>query len=169
MEIIQKFGLETKLFLFQVVNFLIMAFILKKFLYVPLKKILDKRKHKIEQSLLETANTKIILENAKEEKKKLLFEAKNSADILIETAKISIAETKEKIIMEAKHHSEQVLADAKQKAEAEFKIMNNQIEKISVDVSKKIILRVLSDLFTDDEKQKLISRALEKIDEKIKN
>ena len=47
--------------------------------------------------------------------------------------------------------------------------MNNQIEKMSIDVSRKIILRVLSDLFSDDEKQKFISRALKKIDEKIKN
>lgn len=169
MEIIQKFGLEIKLLLFQIVNFLIIAFILKKFLYIPLKKILDERKHKIEQSLIESNNTKIILEDAKEEKKKLLFEAKNSANTLIETAKVSIVEAKEKIIMEAKHHSEQILDDAKQRAATEFKIMNNQIEKMSIDVSRKIILRVLSDLFSDDEKQKFISRALKKIDEKIKN
>lgn len=71
--------------------------------------------------------------------------------------------------MEAKHHSEQILDDAKQRAATEFKIMNNQIEKMSIDVSRKIILRVLSDLFSDDEKQKFISRALKKIDEKIKN
>ncbi|GMO64308.1 MAG: hypothetical protein Nk1A_0570 [Endomicrobiia bacterium] len=169
MEIIQKFGLEIKLLLFQIVNFLIIAFILKKFLYIPLKKILDERKYKIKQSLLESNNTKIILENAKEERKKLLSEAKNNADILIESAKISIVEAKEKTIMEAKRHSEQILDDAKQRAATEFKIMNNQIEKMSIDVSRKIILRVLSDLFSEDEKQKLISRVLERIDEKIKN
>lgn len=169
MEIIQKFGLEIKLFLFQIVNFLIIAFILKKFLYVPLKKILDERKNKIEQSMLESENTRIILENAKEERKKLLFEAKNSADILLENANVSISEAKKKANAEAKRYSEQILDDAKQRALAEFKIMNAQIEKISIDASKKIILRVLSHLFSDDEKQKLISQALEKIDEKIKN
>ncbi|MDR1400967.1 MAG: ATP synthase F0 subunit B [Endomicrobium sp.] len=169
MEIIQKFGFEIESFLFQIVNFLVMAFVLKKFLYVPLKKILDERKYKIEQSLLESDIAKIVLENAKQEKKRLLLEAKNSADVLTKTAKISIAEAKEKAVAETKRHSEQILDDAKQRAAAEFKIMNNQIEKISIDVSRKIVLRVLSDLFSDDEKQKLISQALKKIDEKIKN
>lgn len=47
--------------------------------------------------------------------------------------------------------------------------MNKKIEKMSADISGKIMSKVLSDLFTGTEKQKLISRALEKIDEKIKN
>jgi F-type H+-transporting ATPase subunit b len=169
MEIIQKFGLEAKLFLFQIVNFLIIAFLLKKFLYAPLKKILDERKHKIEKALLDAENSKIVLENANEERKKILLGAKNDADILTETAKAYIEETKEKSVAEAKHRSEQILDDAKQKAEAEFKTMSSQIGKISIDVSGKIVTKVLSDLFSDDEKQKLISRALEKIDENITN
>ncbi|MDR1511570.1 MAG: ATP synthase F0 subunit B [Endomicrobium sp.] len=169
MEITQKFGLEVKLFLFQIVNFLVIAFILKKFLYVPLKKILDERKSKIEKSLLESDSAKIILENAKKEKEKLLFEAKNNAATLIETARVSIVEAKKRAIAEAARNSERILDDAKQRAAEEFEIMNNQVEKMSIDVSKKIILRILSDLFSNDEKQKLISRALKKIDEKIKN
>jgi len=169
MEIIQKFGLEVKLFLFQIVNFLIIAFILKKFLYTPLKKMLDERKYKIEQSLSDAENAKIILENANEERKKILLEARNSADILTETVKVSIEETKEKSVAEAKRRSEQILEDARQKAKTEFEIMNNQIGKMSLDISGKIMAKVLSDLFTDEEKQKLISRALEKMDEKITN
>ena len=80
MEIIQKFGLEARLFLFQLVNFLIIVFVLKKFLFAPLKKMLDERKRKIEQSLQDAENAKIILGNAAEEKKKILAEAKSSVD-----------------------------------------------------------------------------------------
>jgi F-type H+-transporting ATPase subunit b len=169
MEIIQKFGLEAKLFFFQVINFLIIVFILKKFLFTPLKKMLDGRKRKIEQSLQDAENAKIILKNASEEKKNILAKAKRSADMLMATVKASIKETKEKAIIETKHRSEQIIDDAKQKAATEFEGMNKKIGKMSVDISRKIISKVLSDLFTENEKQKLISRALEKIDEKIKN
>ncbi|OEG69354.1 hypothetical protein ATZ36_10060 [Candidatus Endomicrobiellum trichonymphae] len=169
MEIIQKFGLEAKLFLFQLINFLIIVFILKKFLFTPLKKMLDERKRKIEQSLQDAENAKITLKNAFEEKKNILAKAKSSADMLMATVKVSIKETKEKEIIETKHRSEQIIADAKQKAATEFESINKKIGKISIDVSGKVISKVLSDLFTETEKQKLISRALEKIDEKIKN
>ncbi|GHT60625.1 ATP synthase subunit b [Endomicrobiia bacterium] len=169
MEIIQRFGLEAKLFLFQLINFLAIVFILKKFLYTPLKRILDERKNKIERSLRDAENAKIALENAGEEKKKILLEAKSSADKLAASAKISIGEAKEKAVAEAEQRSEQILDDAKHKAAEEFENMNKQIGKMSLDVSGKVISKVLSDLFTDDEKQKLMTRALEKIDEQITN
>ncbi|BAV58972.1 hypothetical protein AGMMS49929_09840 [Endomicrobiia bacterium] len=169
MEIIQKFGLEAKLFLFQLINFLIIVFILKKFLFAPLKKILDERKRKIEQSLQDAENAKIVLENASEEKKNILAKAKSSADTLMATVKVSIKETKEKAVIEAKQRSEQIIDEAKQKAATEFESMNKKIGKISVDISGKVMSKVLSDLFTETEKQKLMSRALEKIDENIKN
>jgi F-type H+-transporting ATPase subunit b len=169
MEIIQKFGLEAKLFLFQLINFLIVEFILKKFLFTPLKKMLDERKLKIERSLQDAENAKIILENASEEKKNILTEAKSRADMLVAKLKVSVKETNEKAIIETKHRSEQIIDDAKQKAAAEFENMNKKIGKMSADISGKIMSKVLSDLFTETEKQELISRALKKIDEKIKN
>jgi F-type H+-transporting ATPase subunit b len=169
MEIIQQFGLESKLFLFQLINFLIIVFILKKFLFSPLKKVLDERKRKIEQSLQDAENAKVALENAGEEKKRILADAKIGADKLMASVKVSADETKEKTLSEAKFRSQQIVEEAKNRAAAEFENMNKQIGKMSVDVSSKILSKVLSDLFTEEEKQKLISRALEKIDEKITN
>ncbi|MCA6072496.1 MAG: F0F1 ATP synthase subunit B [Endomicrobium sp.] len=169
MEIIQKFGLEAKLFLFQLVNFLIVVFVLKRFLFSPLKKMLDERKRRIAQSLQDAENAKIALENADEERKKILANAKSNADKLTASVKASIDESRTEAIEEAKQHSAQILEDAKHQAVAEFENMSKEIGKISVNLSGKVLSKVLSDLFTEDEKQKLISRALEKIDEKITN
>lgn len=169
MEIIQKFGLEAKLFLFQLVNFLIVVFVLKRFLFSPLKKMLDERKNRIAQSLQDAENAKIALENADEERKKILADAKSNADKLTASVKVSIDESRTEAMEEAKQHSAQILEDAKHQAAAEFENMNKEIGKISVNLSGKVLSKVLSDLFTEDEKQKLMSRALEKIDEKITN
>jgi F-type H+-transporting ATPase subunit b len=169
MEIVQKFGLESKLFLFQLINFLFVVFILKKFLFAPLKKMLDERRHKIEQSLKDAESTKTALENASKEKNKILADAKANADILTKSAKISIDEEKLKATAQARLRSEQILEDAKRQVTAEFSDMSKQIGKTSIDISSKVLAKVLSDLFTDDEKQKLMSRALEKINEQIAN
>ncbi|MDR2398881.1 MAG: F0F1 ATP synthase subunit B [Endomicrobium sp.] len=169
MGMIQNFGLETKLFLFQLINFLIIVFILKKFLFNPLKKMLDERKRKIEQSLQDAQNAKLALENAGQEKKKILADAKVGADKLMASVKAIADKAKEKALAEAKSRSQQIIEEANNKASAEFENMNKQIGRMSVDVSNKILSKVLSDLFTEEEKQKLMSRALERINEKITN
>ncbi|MDR1522444.1 MAG: ATP synthase F0 subunit B [Endomicrobium sp.] len=169
MEIIQKFGLEAKLFLFQLVNFLIIVFILKRFLFAPLRKMLEQRKRKIEQSLLDAENAKLALDNASQERKKMLSEAKLNADKLTSSVKIAIEEEKQKATIEAKHQAQTILDEARQQAGLEFDNVSKQLGKMSIDLSQKILKKVFSDLFSEEEKQKLMSRALEKIDEKITN
>ncbi|MDR1418227.1 MAG: ATP synthase F0 subunit B [Endomicrobium sp.] len=169
MEIIQKFGLEAKLFLFQLANFLIIVFILKKFLFAPLRKMLDERKRKIEQSLIDAENAKVALDNAALERKKILSEAKVNADKLTSSLKVAIEEEKQKASLEARNQSLAILDEAKHQAGLEFDNISKQLGKMSIDLSEKVLTKVLSGLFSEEEKQKLMSRALEKIDEKITN
>jgi F-type H+-transporting ATPase subunit b len=169
MEILQKFGLETKLFLFQLANFLVIVVILKKFLFAPLRKILDERKRKIEQSLIDAENAKAALDNAALEGVKILSEAKINADKLTSSVESAIKEEKQKASLEAKSQSQTILDEAKYQAGLEFDNISKQLGKMSIDLSEKVLTKVLSGLFTEEEKQKLMSRALEKIDEKITN
>ncbi|MCL1972822.1 MAG: ATP synthase F0 subunit B [Endomicrobia bacterium] len=164
MEIFSIFGLEGKVFIAQLINFLIVVFILKIILYKPMQKMLNERKNKIEQGLRDAENAKIALENAGEERKKILTAAKDDADVLTASAKASLEETKNKMTQDAKNRSEQILEDAKQKAAMEFENMNRQVGKMSVDISGKVISHVFSTLFTDEEKNKVLARALEKIE-----
>jgi F-type H+-transporting ATPase subunit b len=173
MEFLKVFGLETKLFLFQLINFLIIAGILAKFLYAPIKKMLDERKNKIEQSLRDAEEAKNALENAGEERKRILSEAKKDADALSVSTKALMQETKEKLTAEAKLQSQSIVEEAKQKAELEFENMSKQLGGISIDIAQKIMTKVFGDLFSEEDKQKLLSRAIEKIEkggyEKISN
>jgi F-type H+-transporting ATPase subunit b len=172
-EILHTLGLEWKLFLGQIINFLIIAYILKRFLYKPIRKMLEERRLKIDQSLADAENAKAALENAGLERKKILEGAKNDAGALAAAAKISLEENKQKMTEEAKKQSEQIITDAKQKASAEFDGLSKRIGQISVDLSGKILSKVFADLFTEDEKQKVIAKALDKIEkggyEKIAN
>ncbi len=164
MEILSTLGLEGKVFIAQLINFLIVVFILKKILYKPMQKMLNERKNKIEQGLNDAENAKIALENAGEERKSILIAAKKDADALSAAAKASLEDTKARMTLDAKKRSEQIVDDAKQRALAEFEAANKQIGTMSVDLSGKIVTKVFSDLFTEEEKQKLLSRALDKIE-----
>ncbi|MDR2426289.1 MAG: ATP synthase F0 subunit B [Endomicrobium sp.] len=164
MEILSTLGLEGKVFIAQLINFLVVVFILKIILYKPLRKMLNERKNRIEKGLQDAADAKIALENAGEERKKILASAKSGADELTALTKASLEEIKIKLTQEAKNRSEQILEDAKQKAAMEFENMNRQIGKISVDISGKVMMHVFSSLFTDEEKNKILARALDKIE-----
>lgn len=164
MEILASLGLEGKVFLAQLVNFLIVVFILKKILYKPLQKMLAERKNKIEQGLMDAENAKTALANAGEERRKILASAKSDADALTASVRVLLEETKAKMTQDVKNRSEQIVEDAKQRAAMEFENMNRQLGKMSVDISEKVIGHVFSGLFTDEEKNKILARALDKIE-----
>jgi F-type H+-transporting ATPase subunit b len=49
MEILNQFGLDWKLFIAQIVNFLVIAYIFKRFLYKPILDALHKRNDAIKK------------------------------------------------------------------------------------------------------------------------
>jgi F-type H+-transporting ATPase subunit b len=51
MDILHEFGVQPILLLAQIVNFAILFFLLRKFLYGPLLKILEQRRNTIKESL----------------------------------------------------------------------------------------------------------------------
>jgi F-type H+-transporting ATPase subunit b len=164
MEIFNTFGLELPLFIFQAVNFLVIAAVLKIFAYKPIRKMLDDRKQRIAQSLQDAQNAKAALENAGEERKKILASAQADAGAVAALAKAGAEETKEKLKLEAKRQSDQIISDAKQKAAMEFENLNKRVGQISVDISGKIMSKVFAELFSEEEKQKILARALDKIE-----
>lgn len=128
MEILKQFGIQPILLAAQAVNFLILLFILKKFLYKPVLKVLEDRKKKIEDSLknaeaiekrLQEVEVQVdkMIAKAAEEGQKILDESKKSAAQIIEAAKMraeglaqDIARRNEESM---KLRQEKILTDAK--------------------------------------------------------
>ena len=100
----------------QVLNFLILVFILAKFAYKPLMKIMDDRKNKIAGDLAaaETAKTdarqeaQAIIDNARKTAQtahdKILADTKAEQDQIVKTAKEAIALEKKQALSEIRAH-----------------------------------------------------------------
>lgn len=102
MNFLSDFGLNPLLLAAQVVNFLLLLFILKKFLYQPILKVLETRKKKIEESL----------QQAEEIEKKLQETEEQSEKIIARTLQQA-----QKILDETKEVAAQMLADTNKQAE----------------------------------------------------
>ena len=86
--LLKKSGFEPVFFVSQIVNFLILAFIFKKFLYKPVLKILQDRKRQIAKGIEDAEAAGIALVRANSEKDELIKTATLEAERIIEKARM---------------------------------------------------------------------------------
>ena len=80
MEIVKEFGLNPYLLAAQIVNFLIILYILKKLLYKSVLDMLKKRSDSIKEGIKQAEEGRLTLEKALEEEKKILSDALQSRE-----------------------------------------------------------------------------------------
>jgi F-type H+-transporting ATPase subunit b len=163
MEILNKFGFDLKLFLGQIVNFLILAYIFKRFLYKPLLNVFKEREEKIKKGLEDAEKAKEALDSAKLDREALLKETRTEARLIIDGTKKAAEEMRQELAAKNKAESEKMLAEAKIQASEEMKKMEKEVKNMSLDLSQKLLGEVIEKLFTEEEKQKILRRAVENI------
>ncbi|MFA5933308.1 MAG: F0F1 ATP synthase subunit B [Microgenomates group bacterium] len=146
MEILDQFGIKPILLLAQIVNFIILLLILKKFLYKPILKILEERKEKIAEGLA----------NAEEIEKKL-------AQIIEDRDKKLEAAAKEskKVIDEAMKSANQIIAESHEKALEQTKKMIAKSEEQMALEREKLHMEIRSEIAD------LVALGLEKTASKV--
>ena len=162
--ILNLFGLETKLFIAQIVNFAILLYILKKFLYKPIAQTLQDRQAKIKQGLQDAENAKEALKVADAQKIEILKSARQDADKMIEITKKSVQSIRQQATEESKKQASEIIEAAKKSAEAEQEAASKRVGIMSVDLSKNIVSKILSELFSEQDKNVVLARAVEKIE-----
>jgi F-type H+-transporting ATPase subunit b len=142
-ELIKTFHIDIKLILAQLVNFAIVLFVLKRYAYGPVLKMMEERSDKIEKGIADAENAGKKLTEITEKEKEVLVEARKQAQEIIAKAEATAIKSKEEIIVEAKSQSEKILADSAKKIEQEKNQMmqevKGQIAELVVAATGKII------------------------------
>jgi len=112
-ELFTKLGIDWKLLIAQVVNFLVLLFVLYKFAYGPIVAMLEKRQKKIEQGLKDAESARKNLEKSEEKQKEILKKARADFKVIVEKAHTQAEKSKLEIAAEAKTQAKKILADAK--------------------------------------------------------
>ncbi|OGE83400.1 MAG: ATP synthase F0 subunit B [Candidatus Colwellbacteria bacterium RIFCSPLOWO2_01_FULL_48_10] len=112
-EILDKFGVDWKLLLAQGINFFILFFILKKFVYGPIVSILRKRKTDIEKGIDFTRLAEENLKNADETKSATIKDAKDKALSIVAQAEASADLRKAEMLKDAAAKRDNVVAEAR--------------------------------------------------------
>ncbi len=139
----EALGLDLKLLVAQIVNFAILFFVLTKFLYKPLLKLLDERKKKVEETLTNSLKIEERLVKLEEEKKKVLESEREKGKTFAAELIAQANQEKEKIISEAKSAANREAEKGIERIRAEETEIAARLKK---DFTKDMVERIVSKL-----------------------
>jgi F-type H+-transporting ATPase subunit b len=163
MEIFEIFGLNGILIIAQIVNFLVILYILKRFLYKPLFSVLEKRQQLAKEAVEKADESSKALEDAQEKEKEIIRKAQETAAQIIADAKEQSADMIKKAEENTKKQTDKMLADAKTQIEQETQHAQSQLNKYVAKLSVDLLKKSLANVFTEKEQSEIIERAVKEI------
>src|SRR5881275_1494915 len=112
-DVADTFGWNPWLFLSQVISFTIVALLLRRFAYKPILAVLEERRQRIAEGLLNAEKIKQQLAEGEARQKEILAEANANAQKMIDEARASAGVIAERKQQEAIVAAEQILAKAR--------------------------------------------------------
>ena len=152
----EAFGFNTSLFISQVISFVIVALLLRKFAYGPILKTLLARRERIEQGLKNAERIKAELAATETARQEILNKANTQANKLIEEARAAAAKVQETETQKAIQQAEQIIAKARQAAEADRARMVAELRKEIGSLVVKATSQVTGKILTMDDQKRLV-------------
>jgi len=163
MEILEDFGVEPILLLAQVVNFVILLYILKRFLYKPILKVLEERKKRIETSVKQSEEMQKRFDEITKKQTEILDKTKAESEQIIEGAKNEAKILADQIQLNATNAGNERIKRTQQTLEIEKQKMINEAKREIVDVVTSITEKIVQKNLTKQDKERLVRQALTEI------
>jgi len=159
-ELITTFHIDWKLIVAQLVNFAIVLFVLYKFAYGPMLKLMNERTEKIEKGLKNSEEAQQKLLEIAQKEKAVLVEARKAAQEIVAGAEAVAIKSKEEILVSAKNQSEKILEDAVKRIETE---KNKMLQEVKAEVAELVIAatgKVIGEKMNAGKDKELIEKAI---------
>jgi len=155
----ETFGWDPRLFFSQVISFIIVALLLKRFAYKPILNVLQQRREQIAQAHLNAEKIKQQLAEAEQRHAEILAKANAEAQKMIEEARASAAHLGDRKQQEAIAAAEQILVKAREASAIEHERTMTQLKRelgrLVVETTAKVSGKVL----TPDDQRRLQEEA----------
>jgi F-type H+-transporting ATPase subunit b len=160
-KILNDLGIQLPAFIAQLVIFVVLFLVLKKFAYQPVLKVLDERKKRIGESIANVEKIKNDLAATEKARHEIMAKANETANGLIAKAKSDAEMLNAKKIQEAVQQVDSMLKKAEESAAQERERLVNELRqemgKLVVLTTSKVIGRTL----TAEDQARLQKEALE--------
>jgi F-type H+-transporting ATPase subunit b len=153
-ELLNTFGIEWPKFLAQLILFIIVYFVLKKFAFGPIIAMLEERRKRIEEGQLNAQKIKQQLADAEKHHTEILAKANAEAQRMIDEARESASHVADRKLQEAITSAEQVIAKAREAGALEYERSMDQLKRelgrLVVETTAKVTGKVLN---SDDQRR----------------
>lgn len=152
---------DLGLFFWMMITFLIVLFLMTKFAWKPIMKMIKDREASIDDALKSAEKAKAEIASMQADNERLLNEARRERDAMLKEAR----DMKDAIVGEAKGkakaEADKLLATAREAIQNEkmaaITDLKNQVAQLSIDIAEKMLKRELS---SDSKQKELISDLL---------
>jgi F-type H+-transporting ATPase subunit b len=158
--ILGKIGFDWQVAFANLVNFLIIFFILKHLAFKPLQKVIEKRRAEIQTGLDNAERAKTSLLNAEQEKEVIVMAARQEANEIIATAKTQADALLLQQAEEAQREHDRIIADGKKKAQKEFDLMEREVRGQAAELIVASVQKILNEDLDEKQDKKLREKAV---------
>lgn len=159
-ELIHNLGIDWRLLVAQIINFLILLFLLYKFLYKPILNLLEKRSRKIQKSLEDAKKIKEELKKTEETRNKKMAEVQAQVQKIIEEANKNTEEVKSKTLDHAHQESEKIIKKTQEDIKREKEKMLAEVKEELADLVIKTSSKVIEKRIDEKTDKELIEKIL---------
>lgn len=164
MELLEKLGINPVLLITQIINFIILLFILKRFLYKPILEMLEKRRAKIADGLKNAKEIEEKLRAAKRIEEERLREVKERTREILGEAKERAEKMRTEILKKSEDEAGQILEKAKAEIRNEKLKMLGEVKKEAADLMTAAVVKILESQLDKNSQRKIVERAVKEID-----
>lgn len=153
-------GVDLKSFIFQIITFILVFWLLKRFAFTPISRMLAERRKVIDDGVRMGLRMEKEKEKLDEEVAKTVREARHEADRIIANAHKDAREVVREAEKAAKHRAEVMLADAQERIEEESRQAKRKLEKDIVGLVSEATEAIVHEKVDTKKDAELIDKAL---------
>ena len=147
----------------QVINFLFLVFVLAKFAYKPLAKMMEERKNKIASDLEAAEKARTDAEAIQKECAEKLAAARQEAAAIIEEATKDAQAIRDKAVADTRAEQDKIVADAKAAIANDKKAAMDDVRAQVVDLAMAAAGKIIGQKLGTDEDKKLAGEIVDSV------
>jgi F-type H+-transporting ATPase subunit b len=155
---------RTGLMIWTLICFAITFFVLKRFAFGPVQKIIDERRQRIRQALDEADNARAEARRLLEEHRSMMQQARGDAEQILAEARRVAESQSERMRDELEVDRQRRIEETTKQIEAETRRALEQIRSEVADLTLLATSRVTGKVLTDDDHRRLIDEAVRELD-----
>jgi F-type H+-transporting ATPase subunit b len=162
-ELMTKLGIDGRLLLAQLINFVVLIAVLYRFAYKPILTLLEKRRVRIEKSLAEAQRIDEESRRMEQLKKQKVDEAKREAAAVLEDAAKKAEAVKQETLVKTRTESEKIVMKAKEQIAHERGELLKGVQSEAAELVAGAVEKVLKEKMDGEKDKKFIHDALHQL------